>query len=239
MAVADPAPSIPTGRLRGPGVQDDQLLALVQVIAGQSPVGQIIDLRMWPTMVYNTANLLALTDAKLGAEALVGGVRYHRELDTAGNPQWVSPSTSTQTVTTTGMVTPFTGGSGAPSWVVDSGFVNRCFVDPTGKDVVYEVELRCINNPVSIGSSGALTDVQVATLNGPLPDANLGNWAVPVTFRAIGGASTSQSSGIFAHGYLTPAGKLFIDSGIPGSYIVKQATAGNWSVQARIAFRKA
>lgn len=235
VAAADPQPAIPAARLHGAGASDDQLLALVQFVAGQPTPAQIIDLRSFPSMVLTATSLLALVDAKLGAEAIVGGVRYHRELDGAGNPVWVSPKTSAQTVKTN-TTTPATG------FVLDTGFVNRCIIDPTGKDVHYDVELRRTGTSIGFGGSGAVTDVKVATLTGGvLPDANLGFYSVPVTFRARGGGSSSSTSGVYCHGYLTPGGDLYLEAGIPDGFVSKQSTAGSeaWSLQAHIAFRKA
>ncbi len=236
VAAADPTAVIPIARRRGPGTTngDDQPLALVQLAAGLDLPQQIIDLRPRPTKIITVTTLLALPDAGLGAWARVAGVDYHREYDSAGNLQWVAPNVSTQTVTKD-VSAPQAG------FVIDSGFVNRCVVDNTGKDVTYEVEFRRSGAALSFGTSGALSDIFIAKLTGPAPDANLGYFSVPVTFRAQGGSSTSQTSGVHCHGYLTPDGNLYLESGIPSGFIAQQAKAGAdvWSLQATIRFRKA
>lgn len=80
---------IPSGRLVGPGVKDDQPLALVQVTAGQTLPTAIVDLRTWPSKVITASDLLALPNAALGTEAVVSGTRYRRELDNTNNVAWV------------------------------------------------------------------------------------------------------------------------------------------------------
>lgn len=80
---------IPSGRLVGPGVKDDQPLALVQVTAGQTLPTAIVDLRTWPSKVITASDLLALPNAALGTEAVVSGTRYRRELDNTNNLAWV------------------------------------------------------------------------------------------------------------------------------------------------------
>lgn len=81
---------IPSGRLVGPGVQDDQPLALVQVTAGQTLPTAVVDLRAFPSKVITVGDLLALPAARLGTEAVVGTTRYRRVLDANSNPVWLA-----------------------------------------------------------------------------------------------------------------------------------------------------
>jgi hypothetical protein len=69
---------IPAGRKSGPGVEDDQPLALVQVTAGQTLPTGIVDLRVLPSKVLSVWSLLALPDATIGTVARVGPVEYIR-----------------------------------------------------------------------------------------------------------------------------------------------------------------
>lgn len=80
---------LPTGRNVGPGVLDDQPLALVQITAGQSLPTAIVDLRTWPSKVTRAADQLALVDARLGDEVVIGGKRWRVELDSTNSPALV------------------------------------------------------------------------------------------------------------------------------------------------------
>lgn len=80
--------SIPSGRLTGPGIVDDQPLALVQVTAGSSNAVVVKDLRTWASKVITAADLMALVDAKYGDEAVVGDTRYRYVLDASGSLRW-------------------------------------------------------------------------------------------------------------------------------------------------------
>lgn len=70
---------------------DDQPIALAQVVAGQTQVARIIDLRSFPSKVAVLADLRAWPDAPLGARAVIvgTGVEYRRDLDRNGAPVWV------------------------------------------------------------------------------------------------------------------------------------------------------
>lgn len=91
----DAGPSLPA-RLpawqNNPGVTSDQPLALVEVIAGQSAVGQIIDLRCWAAAGgYLIKDAHALDYLKeLGAVARLGGTTYTCQLLTGDVVDWVS-----------------------------------------------------------------------------------------------------------------------------------------------------
>lgn len=69
---------IPSGRLKNPGVQDDQPLALVQTTAGQSQPTALIDLRCWASNGGLVAvDLLALDYlAAPGADVRIGADRW-------------------------------------------------------------------------------------------------------------------------------------------------------------------
>lgn len=70
---------------------DDQPIALAQVVAGQTQVARIIDLRSFPSKVAVLADLRAWPDAPIGARAIITGtgVEYRRDLDRNGSPVWV------------------------------------------------------------------------------------------------------------------------------------------------------
>lgn len=83
---------IPAGRAVGPGVTDEQPLALVQVTAGQSAPTAYIDLRVWAgnggmTMWHDLA--LTYIDT-VGAQILDSGngKKYSRRIGLDGLPHW-------------------------------------------------------------------------------------------------------------------------------------------------------
>lgn len=90
------AKEIPVGRSKGPGVIDDQPLALVQITAGQSQPTAVVDLRCWSGnggMV--AANDLALTYLDAIASQVfitVNGKTYNRIIGIDGNPVWTAGS---------------------------------------------------------------------------------------------------------------------------------------------------
>ena len=80
---------IPGARKQGPGVLDDQPLALVRVTAGSSAVAEIVDLRCWAGQTIVAADTLALNFLDyLGTSVRVGAVTYDRVLDAKGAEVW-------------------------------------------------------------------------------------------------------------------------------------------------------
>jgi len=82
---------IPAGRLIGPGVQDDQPIALVQLTAGQSTPTAVIDLRHFTRKVTTmAADALLPTGASLGTVVCRGAQRDRLVLSTAGTEVWLT-----------------------------------------------------------------------------------------------------------------------------------------------------
>lgn len=86
------AKEIPVGRTKGPGVIDEQPIALVQVTAGQTQPTAIVDLRCWS----GNGGLFANTDLALtyldspGSQVKVSGRLWHRIIGTDGNAAWTA-----------------------------------------------------------------------------------------------------------------------------------------------------
>ncbi|GAB3622589.1 hypothetical protein GCM10027418_06710 [Mariniluteicoccus endophyticus] len=76
-------------------LKDDQPLALVQVVAGQTHVGTIIDLRSFPSKVAVIGDLRGWPDAPVGARAIVNDVEYRRVLDRNSQPVWAPSAART------------------------------------------------------------------------------------------------------------------------------------------------
>lgn len=231
---SNPAATIPSTRANVPGQQDDQPIALVQLTAGQTTPSQIIDLRAWSSKLYQAGSLLALPDPKIGTAVEINGERFTLKTDGAGNPLWISARAST--VTTTGVVVPQSG------FAVDAGMVNQCVVSADGKEVEYRVMIRRSGAALRFAGDGSIADTPVADLKGPTVDSY--GSALAVQFRAVGGAATSNLNGVPAWGYLSPAGRLTLEAGLPSNYLVQRAAAATgqgptWSLAATIKFRKA
>lgn len=85
---------IPAARVKGPGVIDDQPLALVQVTAGQTAPTGYVDLRVWA----GNGGLVALDDlAKTYMDAIGTQIKmgqtsqlWNRALGPDGNPYWTA-----------------------------------------------------------------------------------------------------------------------------------------------------
>lgn len=84
------------------GVEADQLLALVQVTAGQQVPTQVLDLRAYGSKVVTVADLRAVPSAPLGMEVVrsLDGQRYRRVRDSSGTLVWQASGVGGTTVPT-------------------------------------------------------------------------------------------------------------------------------------------
>ena len=81
-------PVLAAARLSGPGVQDDQPLALVELTAGTTAPTGVWDLRVDCSKLSTASDLRALVDPDQGDEAVVAGVRYRYATDGSGSLGW-------------------------------------------------------------------------------------------------------------------------------------------------------
>lgn len=83
---------IPAGRTKGPGVIDDQPIALIQVNAGQTAPGTIRDLRCWSSnggmSIWHDLALSYLDSVGTTVTDMGNGKRYQRLIGQDGNPYW-------------------------------------------------------------------------------------------------------------------------------------------------------
>lgn len=84
--------AIPGTRLSGPGVVDEQPIAMVPIVAGQTQPGPIIDLRCWAGNGGVVAkDVLALGYlAEVGACVLIGSTTWRYGLGSNDAPSWLS-----------------------------------------------------------------------------------------------------------------------------------------------------
>lgn len=111
--------SIPTRNIT-PGTLDDQPLALVQVIQGQSQVGQIIDLRVWsgPGGLFATDRLVMGFLTRVGTIVTIDRQQYMRDIILpAGTPAWTRLSGGVPV----GTVVPYSGATAPQDWLLSQG----------------------------------------------------------------------------------------------------------------------
>lgn len=84
-------PEIPPSRKVGPGVEDDQPLALVKWQGGLSTPAQIIDLRVWAGDggMFAKSELVRTYLTQIGAEINIGGVLWRLAIGANDTPSWV------------------------------------------------------------------------------------------------------------------------------------------------------
>ena len=215
------------GVLNEPGVRADQPVALCRVASGQSLVQEIVDLRAWPAKLVTSGSLLGLGTPALGTEVYLttDKTRYRYQLDTSGNAAWVR--LGQPQVVTSGFLT---AGAG---WNVSAPIVNKYLLDSDGFQVQYDLQARKSSSAIRFAAGGELTDSLVATSSGPRPQSS-----IPVHFRVIGGSAATSLNGLPASGYMLTDGRIYLEAGIPNSYIPVRAGAGDISLQAIITFTR-
>lgn len=82
--------SAPANRALSPGVQVDQPLAMVRLVAGQSTPAEIIDLRMWPGNGGITAVSTRALEyiSRPGSTVRIGSDLWTRIMDSSGSSSW-------------------------------------------------------------------------------------------------------------------------------------------------------
>ncbi|MGM7776143.1 hypothetical protein ACSVHC_09010 [Arthrobacter sp. KNU-44] len=168
-------PAIPAARKVGPGVEDDQPLALVKWKAGLSAPESIIDLRCWAGnggMIAKDELALGYL-ASLGASVKINGNRWSYELMANEMPGWVNEDGSGPWVN-------LTLGTG---WINSPNFTSRARSVGRGKFVQVSVDARYT------GSANPAPDWLVASLPASL---------LPTTPTMVAGATDSyQRLGMF------------------------------------------
>lgn len=220
---------VPTGQLaNNPGVVHDQLLALVQVTAGQTSPTALIDLRCWASKTITTADLLAVPFPFLGMEALVAGKRYYRALDANGNQVWRRPLPIA--LNGTSAMTTLAG------WAINSPLMQRCLIDETGTDIEYVLEIRRTGSALRFLSDGNMIDVNalVGNLKGPLPDRGF-----TCRGHVQGGSSPTGNASYGCDVSVATNGLIAIICGEPNAYIRKSPGSTVFDFRVSIRFRKA
>lgn len=89
-------PKIPAGRKVGPGIEDDQPIALAKWVGNQNTPSEIIDLRCWAgNGGVVAAHILALDYlARPGADVLIGGTSYRYAMGANSVWGWTGASSS-------------------------------------------------------------------------------------------------------------------------------------------------
>ena len=227
-ASATPAELLPPGLTYNPGVLYDYVLALVKITNGQTSPTALTPWRVWSSKTLTADSLAPFTNAPLGTEVLLkNGKLYRYLLDATGALTWVQQGMPT--AVTSGVLTPAVG------WALSTTYPCRSLVDATGTRVSYDITVRRIGATLRFATDGSIADSIVGTVTGPKPD---GPAALPVQFRALGGGAATTLTGVIAWGYLSSAGNLALESGIPNNYLPTRAGAGDWSLQTKVSFTR-
>jgi len=180
-------PTIPGGRLVGPGIHD-QPLALVEVIAGQTQPGTIIDLRTWSGVGGGFVAVDALVLSFLnqtGTRININGVDWLRRPGANDVPEWASWDNTQSSAS----VTTFGAGWSATN---NGGHKPRLFLSAGMVHLV-----------------GAVTQGSAANVNNML--------TVPADFRPLNANATFVGSGVTSKGVayelVLGNGVLSIDGG--------------------------
>jgi hypothetical protein len=202
----------------GPGVLDDQLLALVRFQAGQTLPQEIVDLRCWPSKVVAANDLAALTTAQLGTEAVVGGVRYRRELDASQNLAWIPDRTNVSA----GLVAEEKISTAAidfeAGWTFAAGYTTR--VLRIGNFVQLDLSIRRSGAEVNPGAT--LTIGQIPA--GFRPDT-------PTPFPMVYYSANGTYGGVLQ--VYDNSGNINTVSGYPGETINRRSTSTDISIRAQ------
>jgi hypothetical protein len=211
---------IAASRLSGPGVLDDQPLALVRFTAGQNLPQEIVDLRAFPSKVFAAADLAALPNATLGTEAVVGGKRWRREMDSSGNLAWILDRTNIDAGIIAATKTNGTAVSPGAGYVLASNYANRGL--RIGNFIHLDISLRRTGAEVSPGATATVASVS----NDFRPDEPI---AVPMVYYSSGGSFGGMLQ-------VYPDGDVNTVSGYPGESINKRTLATDISIRATASF---
>jgi len=169
---------IPTSRKVGPGVEDDQPLALVKWKAGLSAPEQIIDLRVWTSNggLYAKDDLVRSYLTGVGTQVNIGGVDWVRILGANDVPEWAADVTS----------------SYAPLPVTGYSLTGSIDIEPAGAKRRVTVDL----NVTRTGAAGTIPKDDYASFGAVIPSAARGTAKpkyLPVT--VLGGSGNVYCPG--------------------------------------------
>lgn len=194
-----------------PGDVEDQLVAWVQITAGQSQPTAIDDLRLRASPVILAATLSAIRRPRLGQEAVLSdGRRYRYEL-VSGVAQWrgdrsiFSPLTSTQR---TDIMT------GAGGWTVTGGVTQELIpLSSNSAWLTFEMTYRGASPITADDDSGNIGDVQIAQLVTPyFPSKPI---IAPCDLVCRKGSPTAGELGVSGTIRVGTDGKVYLTAGSP------------------------
>lgn len=209
---------VASSRKTGPGVLDDQLLALVRFQAGQTLPQEIIDLRTWPSKVYAANDLAALPGASLGTEAVVGGIRYRRELDASQNLAWVADRTNVAVGLVANEKISTAAISFESGWTFAGGYTTR--VLRIGNFVQLDLSIRRSGAEVNPGATVTIGQIPAEFR----PDT-------PTPFPMIYYSADGTYGGLLQ--VYDNSGNINTVSGYPGQTINKRTTTTDISIRAQ------
>jgi len=166
--------AIPAGRKIGPGVEDDQPLALVKWKSGLIAPEQIIDLRVWTSNggLYAKDDLVRSYLTGIGTQININGVDWVRTLGLNDVPDWDSSAVVTY----------------APLGVTGYSLTGPITSEPAGakRRVTVDINVR------RTGPSGEIPSLSFASFGAVLPKAVRGDSGYPKYLAvAVSGGNTN------------------------------------------------
>lgn len=230
---------VPAGRLSGPGTLDDQVLALVQLTAGQTQPTAIINMRTWPSKVQTVSDLLAITNPTIGREAVVLGVagapdtRWRYQLDATNNPAWNRDTTgyAQHTITPLSQNQVLATSTGWDAFALD----NLAIID--GNHVDVWLEFRNEGARLVSDANGSTAPVVACTLLEALwPPKGLP--AIPIVYYG-GTVGAPTATGVYpGMAALNATGGFSIISLTPNVYMNVRTGNADISVRAHFTFTR-
>jgi hypothetical protein len=151
---------IPAGRKIGPGVEDDQPIALVKWKAGLLAPDTIIDLRVWASNggLFAKDDMVRSYLTGIGTRVNINGVDWARTLGANGVPEWNSSAVATY----------------APLGVSGYSLTGTIAVEPAGAKRRVTVDI----NVKRTGATGEIPSASFANFGAVIPSAARGNSGV-------------------------------------------------------------
>lgn len=179
--------AVAAGTLDNPGVESDQVLALVQITAGVQAPTAVVDMRTWPSKVVYALNIPPAARYAQGTLLLVAGVLYRRSLS-GSTPVWV--------------------GENAPGWTnltLASGYTAYSGATPLYRVTADRLELQGL---IARTSGALLDDVYTTVASVPSALAPARYMYVPCGTSSVAGTGSTVGQAGGAMCRVTSAGQI-------------------------------
>lgn len=234
-AAANAPEVLPAGLNNSPGTLHDQVLALVQISAGQSVPTAVRSHRLRAHKTFTAPGLWALptpptTDLYGLPVTLENGDRYRCGFDAAGALAWLPDGGRVLEYLGANVATPKTGWALTGATAAEVGGLTRALLNPDISDVQLELSLRHSSGAaLTANASGNFPNTTIATVDKKFwPDL-----VTPVfgQYEGAGGVGLHPFAGS-----INTVGEVAIQSGAPNVDLPVQTAAGTSSLRVFIRF---